>query len=73
MNKIKTFIARQPSYRLLIAGVILFVITFVSPRYVGIIPGIIGIATWVTLLGRAVGKSINEKRPDIKRPWWTNL
>jgi hypothetical protein len=73
MNKIKSFITRQPSYRLLMAGILLFLITFFSPRYIGIIPGIIGMATWVILLGRAVGRSIDEKQPGAKRPWWTNL
>jgi hypothetical protein len=73
MDKLRTFIARQPSYRLLMAGVLLFLITFLTPKYVGIIPGIIGMATWIVLLGRAVGKSIDEKWPGRKRPWWTNL
>jgi hypothetical protein len=73
MEKLKSFIGRQPSYRLVIAGILLFLITYFSPRYIGIIPGVIGMIVWVLVLGRAVGKSIDEKRPGTKRPWWTNL
>ena len=73
MEKIKLFIKNQPSYRLFIAGVLLFLLTYFGPQYVGVIPGIIGMAVWVILLGRAVGKSIDAKRPDTERPWWTKL
>jgi RHS repeat-associated protein len=54
-------------------GILLFLLTYFGPRYIGIIPGIIGMATWIVLLGRAVGKSFEEKHPDTKRPWWTSL
>ena len=72
MEKLKSFIKRQPSYVLVVVGLVLLGITFSSPRYVGIIPGVLAMATWVVVLGRAVGKSA-EKHADIKRPWWTNL
>jgi hypothetical protein len=73
MEKIASFIKSQPSYRLFIAGVILFSLTYFGPQYIGIIPGVIGMAVWVVLLGRAVGKSIDAKRPGTTRPWWTSL
>jgi hypothetical protein len=73
MDKLKSFIRQQPSYRLVIVGIILLSLAYFGPRYIGIIPGIIGMATWVVLFGRAVGKSFEEKHHDTKRPWWTNL
>lgn len=73
MDKLKSFIRHQRSYRLVIVGILLFLLTYFGPRYIGIIPGIIGMATWIVLLGRAVGKSFEEKHPDTKRPWWTSL
>jgi len=71
MNKLKSFIRRLPSYVLVTAGIIFFIITYLSPRYIGLIPGVIAVATWVIILGRAVRKSL-EKHPKIKQPWWTN-
>jgi len=73
MEGLKSFIARQPTYRLVIVGIVLLAITYVSPRYIGVIPGLAGVATWIIVVGRAVGKSIDEKRPGTPRPWWTRL
>jgi hypothetical protein len=38
MERLKTLIAKQPTYRLVILGIALLAITYVSPRYIGIIP-----------------------------------
>jgi hypothetical protein len=73
MEKIKSFIKSQPSYRLLIVGLFLFTLTYFGPQYIGIIPVVIGMAVWLVLLGRAVGKSIHDKCPSTDRPWWTSL
>jgi hypothetical protein len=71
MEKIKSFIRQQPTYLLVVVGIVLLVLTLLSPRYIGIIPGILAIVTWFVVLGRAVGKS-TERHPKIRRPWWTN-
>jgi hypothetical protein len=64
MERLATFIAKQPTYRLVILGIALLAITHFSPRYVGVIPGLAGMATWFIVLARAVGKSIDGKRPN---------
>jgi hypothetical protein len=72
MERIKLFIRRQPTYALVIVAITLLLIAFFSPRYIGVIPGILAMAAWFIVLGRAVGKS-QERHPEIERPWWTNL
>jgi hypothetical protein len=71
MEKFKSFIRRQPTYLLVVVGIVLLVLTLLSPRYIGIIPGILAIATWFVVLGRAIVQS-TERRQEVKRPWWTN-
>jgi hypothetical protein len=73
MEAFKSFIKRQPSYRLVILALLLLALTYFSPRFVGIVPGVIGMATCIVLFGRAVGKTIDEKHLRTERPWWTNL
>ena len=73
MERLKTFIAKQPTYRLVILGIALLAITYVSPRYIGVIPGLAAMAICFIVLGRAVDTSIDEKRPGTPRPWWTKL
>jgi len=68
MEWLKSLIAKQPTYRLVILGIALLAITHFSPRYVGVIPGLAGMMTWFIVLGRAVGTSIDEKRPSTLRP-----
>jgi hypothetical protein len=67
-KKLNRFIENQPVYRLLIVGVLLFLITWASPRYVAVIPGISGMAVWFLLLSRAIRGSIGDR--NIERPWW---
>jgi hypothetical protein len=61
MDKLNSFIRHQPSYRLVIVGILLFLLTYFGPRYIGIIPGIIGMATWIVLLGRGSWKILRRK------------
>ena len=73
MEWLKSLIAKQPTYRLVILGIALLAITHFSPRYIGIVPGLAGMATWLIVLGRAVATTIDEKSPGTPRPWWTKL
>jgi hypothetical protein len=72
MEALNSFIKRQPSYRLFILALVLGS-TYFSPRFIGIVTGAIGMATYLVLFGRAVGKTLDEKHLRAERPWWTNL
>jgi hypothetical protein len=73
MEKIRSFFKNQSSPKLVIMGVLLIVLGYFSPRYIGIIPNVAAMMVWAVLLGRAVAESIDKKAPDTKCPWWATL
>jgi len=73
MEKLKSFIKHTPTYILVALGIVLLAVAHFSPRYVGLIPALGGMAVWFVVLGRTVGSSIDKQRPGMKHPWWTKL
>jgi hypothetical protein len=73
MEQLKSFIRRLPTYLLLIVAIILFLLTYFGPQYIGVIPGLLGMATCIVLLGRAVRQNLDKRGSNIERPWWTQL
>lgn len=73
IGKVQAFIKRQSTARIAVVALILLVVTYVSPRFVGVLPGVIGMSTCIVLLGRVMGPKISERYPHMEKPWWTKL
>lgn len=58
----RKFINHQPSYVLVIFAILFLAIAFFSPRYIGIIPGLLSCVASYFVLQREIKKSIESRK-----------
>jgi hypothetical protein len=73
MDKLVALLKRQATYRLVIGAFILLPLAYFGPRYIGVIPGLLGMMVCLILMGRAVAANMDKRKIDTERPWWTKL